>query len=162
MSNSTRERNNDGRKLPIVTSLLAVVMTGVVLAGCSTSNSAVTGLTPRQTHAVAISEERRLTLPVGDSWPTIVFQKGVVYQSGDGQNRVDQIWFCDWSESLLADSPSAPNFAVALSRVEDIRHTYMYRFDMGKDTRSSINGAVEGARLGDTGPLASNVRLNCH
>ena len=161
MSNSIGERSNARRKLLIVSSLLAVVMTGAVLAGWSSSNSGVAGLTPPQTHAVAISEEQRLTLPVGDSWPTIVFQKGVVYQSGDGQNRVDQIWFCDWSESFLLDSTSSPSFVVALSRVEEIRQTYMYRFDMGNGTRSSINGAVERARLGDTGPLASNVQLNC-
>lgn len=158
---ATVGRSNAGRKWPIVTPLVVIALTGLFTSACSTSNSASTGLNPQQSHAVAISEERHLSLPAGVSWPTIVFQKGVVYQVGNGQNRVDQIWFCDWSKSLLSDSPSSPTFGVALSRIEGVRLTYMYRVDMDSGSKSNINHIVASAQLGDTGPLASYVQLNC-
>jgi hypothetical protein len=150
-----------GRKGPVVTPLVAIALTGLFTSACSTSNSVSAGLTPQRTHAMAISEERHLSLPAGASWPTIVFQKGVVYQAGNGQNRVDQIWFCDWSKSLLSDSPSSFAFTVALSRIEVMRLTYMYRVDMDSGSKSNINHLVASAQLGDTGPLASYVQVNC-
>jgi hypothetical protein len=71
-------------------------------------------------------------------------------------------WFCEWEKEWLSAHDVDPGRAeLALSRLENIYRTQLYRVALDEAGRSQVDRSITHARAGDPEYLRLDVQANC-
>jgi hypothetical protein len=114
-----------------------------------------------------------LTLPPGVQWhpprePDLEpdaqgVLRGHVYEQGSGKSMADHYWWCAWAQEWLdTRGHDADREQVALTTLHTFKESFRYHQSFDEHSREFTDRLLEQADLGDPGPLANFVALNCH
>jgi hypothetical protein len=157
-------------------SAVIIVAMGLALAGCTTdarslaqraladhslpSNRSVF-ISAQAAQAEYDKERRRLTLPLGDAFPSEdpSLHSDTTYGLGFGTTDADQIWWCDWGAAWM--SASGPTAAEAFQILKSIKNTEMYQVSFDPNTKQATDRELEQAEAGQPAALDADLRQNC-
>nr|MDT0658891.1 hypothetical protein [Micromonospora sp. DSM 115978] len=109
-----------------------------------------------------------LELPPGVDWlppppsPSVEAGAAARFGEGVGVTHAELFWFCEWEKEWLAAHAVDPQRAeLALSTLEGVYETQLYRVAMDEVGRSQVDKSITHARAGDPEHLRLDVQANC-
>jgi hypothetical protein len=137
------------------------------LAGCGAGDPSdgPIAITAQEADAQYLEETKRWDLPAGWQWPETprfpeVAEDGgpIVYGLDMGRVDATHYWYCAWA-IVLVRAVDGPTRTAALHEVVKLPDTPYYQVGlMSTERKDRILAAAE---LGDYGPMANDVQLNC-
>lgn len=141
--------------------------------GCSQQEGNGSALSADEARKEYWGEAQHLKLAPGWDWPPDTAKgtgildtdpedgNGMVYGKGYGRSWAVDYWFCSWSDRVISLDISNEQRVAAVSQVERVRQTYMYRATLNKDGQRFYDQMLDQVKLGDLSEMREYVRANC-